>query len=87
MKKQGTQLQKRYEEIELPKNTGMGIYVSAFGFLAGFGLVWEIYWLIALGVAGVIGCLIVRSLDRETEYTLSAEKVKELDEAFDKRRG
>lgn len=87
MKKQGTHLQKRYEEIELPKNTGMGIYVSAFGFLAGFGLVWEIYWLILIGVAGVAGCLIVRSLDRETEYTLSAEKVKELDEALDKREG
>jgi len=84
MKKHGP-MKKHYEEIELPRNTGMGIYISAFGFLAGFGLVWEIYWLILLGLAGVIACLIVRSLDRNTEYTLSAEKVKELDEAYEKK--
>ena len=76
MKKQGRRPEKQYEDIEMPKNTGMGIYVSGFGFLIGFALVWEIIWLALLGLIGVIVCLIFRSLDKDTEYLLTAEQVK-----------
>lgn len=68
-----------YEEIVLPKNTGMGIYLSALGFLVGFGLVWSIHWLIVLGLTGIVICLVIRSLDEHTEYTISAEEVKRLE--------
>src|SRR6185436_13963648 len=43
----------RYEDIELPKNTGMGIYISIFAFLFGFAIVWHIFWLICLSIIGV----------------------------------
>ena len=41
--------EKRYENIELPRNTGMGIYISAFAFAFGFAIVWHILWLALLG--------------------------------------
>ncbi len=68
-----------YEDIELPKNTAMAIYLSAFVFLAGFAFVWHIYWLIALGLVGAIICVIIRSLDEETEYIIPASEVKKME--------
>ena len=64
-----------YEDIEMPKNTAMGIYISGFAFLAGFGFVWHIIWAIALGLVGAIACVIVRSFDEHTEYVIPAAEV------------
>lgn len=79
MKKNGTLPKKEYEDILVFKNTGMGIYISIFGFLAGFALVWHILWLTVLGIIGVIACVIIRSFDDDTEYVLSAEEAKKID--------
>lgn len=80
MKKEG-KFPKKYEDIEMPNHTGMGVYISAFGLISGFGLVWYIHWMTIAGIIGVIVCLIVRSLDRHTERIIPAEKVKKI-EAF-----
>src|SRR5207237_1039048 len=34
-----------YEDIHMPKNTPMGIYISIFAFLFGFAMIWHIFWL------------------------------------------
>lgn len=75
---------KKYEDIELPKNTAMAIYVSAFVFLAGFGFVWHIIWAIVLGLAGAIICVIVRAFDEHTEYIIPAAEVERLDKQYRK---
>jgi cytochrome o ubiquinol oxidase subunit 1 len=64
-----------YKDIEMPKNTAMGIYISGFAFLMGFGFVWHIIWLILLGLIGAIACVIIRSFDEETEYIIPAAEV------------
>ncbi len=69
----------KYEDIVLPKNTAMAIYLSGFVFLFGFAMVWHIVWLAALGLVGAITCLIVRSFDEETEYVLPAAEVERLE--------
>lgn len=80
IKKRGQKMEKKYEEIEMPKNTGMGIYISVFAFIFGFAIVWHIFWLAAFGALGVIVCIIIRSFDENTEYTLSPEKIAEIEE-------
>lgn len=79
MKKRGLQPQRHYEDILLPKHTGMGIYISGFAFLVGFALVWEILWLIALGLIGVIACIIILSFDENMEYVLTAAEVEQIE--------
>jgi len=74
-----TLAQPQYEDIELPKNTAMGIYVSAFVFIAAFGFVWHIVWMIVLGIGGAIVCVIIRSLDAETEYTIPAAEIERIE--------
>jgi cytochrome o ubiquinol oxidase subunit I len=68
-----------YEAIELPKNSGLGIIIAAFAFMMGFGLIWHMWWLVVIGVVGVIVCVIIRSSDDDTEYTINAEQMKQYD--------
>jgi len=81
MKKKGLQPVKQYEDIEMPKNTGMGIYISIFAFIGGFAIVWQIIWLFALGIIGTIACIVIRALDEEPEYELTAAEVAKIEAA------
>jgi cytochrome o ubiquinol oxidase subunit 1 len=71
----------KYEDIELPRNTAMAIYVSGLLFLFGFAMVWHIIWLAVVGLGGAIVCVIMRSFDEDTEYILPAKEVERLDKA------
>lgn len=68
-----------FEDIRMPKNTPIGIYIAIFAFLAGFGFVWEIVWLAAVSIVGIIVCVIVRTFDEHTEYTLTAAEVEKIE--------
>lgn len=70
-----------YEDIHIPKNTASGIYISIFAFLASFAFVWDIVWLAIASMVAIIICIIVRTFDEHSEYTLTANEVKKLEEA------
>ena len=69
----------QYKDIELPKNSPYGFVIAIFIFLCGFGIVWHIWWLAAAGLLAAIACFIVRSLDENTEYKISAAKIAKLE--------
>jgi cytochrome o ubiquinol oxidase subunit I len=81
IKKREHSPQKKYEDILMFAHTGMGIYISAFAFLLAFGLVWHIPWLIILGLAGAIVCVIILSFDENMEYVLPASEVEKIEKA------
>lgn len=64
-----------YEDIHMPRSTAMGLYIAGLAFLFGFGLVWHMMWLAALGIIGVIVCVIVRSFDYDIDYYVPASEV------------
>jgi cytochrome o ubiquinol oxidase subunit 1 len=64
-----------YEDIHMPKNTGMGFYIALCSFLFGFGMIWHIIWLAVLGIIGAIVCLVVRMFDEDTDYYVPAEEI------------
>ncbi len=68
-----------FQDITMPKNTAIGIYISGFVFLMGFAIIWQIIWLIIVGLIGSIGCVIIRSFDEETEYAIPAAQVAEME--------
>lgn len=79
MKQRGLTKPQKYEDIRMPKNTGMGVYISAFCFIVGFAFVWHINWLAVLGIIGAIACTIIRSLQGENEYTITAEELEKME--------
>ena len=64
-----------YEDIHMPKNTGVGFYIGILAFIFGFCVVWHIIWLAALTFIGMIALVIVRSFDEEKEYVIPHAEV------------
>jgi cytochrome o ubiquinol oxidase subunit 1 len=67
------------QDVHMPKSTAAGIYISAFAFLIGFGFVWEIIWMVAVGVVGVIAVFVAKGFNDHPEYTLSAAEVTQME--------
>jgi cytochrome o ubiquinol oxidase subunit 1 len=70
---------KRYEAIELPRNSAVGAVIGLTAAAAAFGLVWHIGWLVIVGVASVWGAVIVRSFDRGVHRIIPAAEVERIE--------
>jgi cytochrome o ubiquinol oxidase subunit 1 len=70
-----------YESILIPRNTPAGIIIAVLAFVAGFAIVWHIWWAAVLAVIALIMTMIMRSMNEDTEYVLSATKVAALERA------
>lgn len=66
---------KAYKDILLPKNTGAGVVIGVFAFVLGFAIIWHIWWLAVVGLAGAMITLIRRSMEEDTEYVVTAEQL------------
>jgi len=64
-----------YKAIRMPKNTPLALFIGGFGGLGCFAGIWRIWWLAAIGLVGVAICLLLRSLDENTEYTIPAKQI------------
>ncbi|CAM3775913.1 cytochrome o ubiquinol oxidase subunit I [Bordetella tumulicola] len=70
-----------YEDIHMPRNTGAGVIIGAFGLVMTFALVWHIWWLAIVGFVGMIGSFIVRAYDRDVDYYVPAKEVERIESA------
>ncbi|MDN4524676.1 cytochrome aa3 quinol oxidase subunit I [Fictibacillus fluitans] len=68
---------KDIKKIHMPDNSGVPFFMSAFFFIAGFGLVFEWFWMGIVGLIGVFITLIIRSFDPNEGYYVSEEEIKE----------
>ncbi|MCL3883136.1 cbb3-type cytochrome c oxidase subunit I [Marivita sp. GX14005] len=72
----------RYEDVELPRNSALGLWIGAASGIMGFAMVWWIWWLAALGALAIIGGLIARAFVTDTTRTIPAAQVKRDHMAF-----
>ncbi len=68
-----------YENIALPKNTPIGLFIGALSFLLGFSIVWHMYWLVPLSILGIIACIIIRGFEEETEELILASTIERIE--------
>jgi cytochrome o ubiquinol oxidase subunit 1 len=71
-----------YEDIEVPRNSAVGLIIGVTGAAVGFALVWYIWWLAILGFVTVWGTVIARSFVRQTMRVIPAEEVKRTEERW-----
>ncbi len=64
-----------YQDIHMPKNTGVGVFLGGIAFAFGFAMVWHIWWLSLAAAGGVVAALIVRAWDDSVDYILPAQEV------------
>ena len=59
-----------YKDIELPKNSGLGVMIAAMALAVGFGLIWHIWWLAIVGLVAT---------NDDIEYVVTAKELEQLD--------
>lgn len=68
-----------YEDIEMPRNTPMGLYIALASGVFAFAIVWHIIWLVVFAFVTILALLIARSLDYDTEYVVTAEEIAKIE--------
>jgi len=67
--------QPRYEAIEMPRHTPVGVFIAFFSVIAGFALIWHIWWMAILGLIGIAGSGLVHSWSMEREEIIPADEI------------
>ncbi|WP_428927104.1 cytochrome o ubiquinol oxidase subunit I [Marinibacterium sp. SX1] len=67
--------------IHMPRYTASGIVISAFLTIMGFGLIWHIWWMAALGFAAAILWGIGHTFNYDRDYYVPADEVREIESA------
>jgi cytochrome o ubiquinol oxidase subunit 1 len=76
-----------YEEIEMPRNSPTGVICAFFATLAGFALIWHIWWMVAAAALGAFVTFVVFAWRDRTEYVIPADDVARIDRANRRARG
>ena len=82
MKKHGYERpQEGFLPIHMPKNTGMGVIISALSVVCGFALVWHIWWLAIVSFIAIVAAGIYHTFNYNRDYYIPAEDVQKVEEA------
>ncbi|TFE19849.1 cbb3-type cytochrome c oxidase subunit I [Cohnella luojiensis] len=73
--------QSKLEPIHMPKNSGVPFIMSAFWFVAGFGLVFDWLWMAIPGLIGVGACMLYHSFNYNTDYYIPVDEIKRTEAA------
>lgn len=68
-----------YEEIHLPQNSGVALYIGLASLVFGFAITWHIWWLTILAFLFMIGGLIFRLSGIDKFDFFSPEQVKKME--------
>ncbi|WP_226782802.1 cbb3-type cytochrome c oxidase subunit I [Oceaniglobus trochenteri] len=71
-----------YEDIEMPRNTALGMILAVATGVMGFALVWWVWWLAALALVAVIGAVIARAFVEDTHQRIPADELRQAHLAF-----
>ena len=64
-----------YRPIHMPKNTGTGVIIAGLSTAAGFGMIWYMWWLAALGLIGVVVVAIWHTFNYDRDYYIPVDEV------------
>ncbi len=77
----------KFEDIEMPKNSAMGMILCVTGALIAFGLTWRIWWLVILAGLAAFAAIIGRGFVRDTKKIIPAERGRRASSSLAERRG
>lgn len=68
-----------YQDIHMPKNSSVGVLIGIFSLFLGLAMVFYIFWLAAICFIGILWSIIARLYQKETEFTVTAKEVEEIE--------
>jgi len=71
--------EREYQPIEMPKNSAVGFITAFFAVVTGFALIWHIWWMVGLGLAGAFLAILAFAFRREEEIEIPAAEIARFD--------
>jgi cytochrome o ubiquinol oxidase subunit 1 len=71
----------KYQPIEMPVNSMVGVVTAFFASITGFALIWHIWWLAAVGLVCAFAGFVVFAWRDVHEFEVPAEEVARVDRA------
>jgi cytochrome o ubiquinol oxidase subunit 1 len=75
-----------YEPIHMPKSTGVGVMIGIFGFLLGFALIWDMWWLVIASALAIFASVAYRSFDYDIDYYVTVEEIEKIETEISNRK-
>ncbi|MCX7121016.1 MAG: cytochrome o ubiquinol oxidase subunit I [Gammaproteobacteria bacterium] len=73
--------QSHYDDIHMPHNTPAGFIIAIFSGIFGFGMVWHIYWMVAMGIVGIFATVITRTFNKNLDYYIKSDDLVKMENA------
>ncbi|RAW08024.1 cytochrome o ubiquinol oxidase subunit I [Halomonas elongata] len=74
-----------YQDIHMPKNTWEGPIIALFATIAGFALVWHIWWLVIVGGVATFATFMARIFREDVDYYVPAAEVERIEREHQQR--
>jgi cytochrome o ubiquinol oxidase subunit 1 len=71
----GRALAGSFVDLNIPRNSPVGIFLAFFAVILGFALIWRIYWLAALGLVGAAAVALLEFWKTDLEIRVPAEQI------------
>jgi cytochrome o ubiquinol oxidase subunit I len=76
-----TPVEPAYQAIEMPRNSPVGFTTAFFAFFIGFSLIWQIWWLVLVGLLAVAITIMVFGWSENREREISATELAQMERA------
>ena len=70
-----------FEPIEAPKNSATGFITAFFAVVAGFALIWHIWWMAGVGAIGAFLTMLAFAFRNKEEIEIPAEQIARFEQA------
>ncbi len=67
--------QPKYGPIEVPRNTPVGVIIAFFAVIAGFALIWHIWWMAIVGLMGMALAGLSHAWGMEREMMIPTDEI------------
>jgi cytochrome o ubiquinol oxidase subunit I len=65
----------RFHDINMPDNSSSGVVLGAMSFVFAFAMIWQIWWLAAVGGLGMFAAVLSRTFGDRAEHRIPASEV------------
>ena len=69
----------RFHDIMMPNNSSVGVILGAMSFVFAFAMIWQIWWLAAVGGLGMFAALLSQSFRAYAGHRIQASKVEAIE--------
>ncbi len=69
----------KYRDIYMPKNSGIGVMIGFLALTGSFAIIWHMWWLVPICLLIIVGLIIYKTFDDDSEYRITAAKLAKLE--------